>query len=102
MFNEGGLNTIDNYAPHAKLANNFVEWPPTHEEFLGRVRYEPIISLIDGSSGLKLTETIQGRTENHKSVTLPLIHRCIVLFRELIGTHEKTQSGHTNQSPLQS
>lgn len=102
MFDDRGLNTINNYAPHAKLANDFVEWPAAHEEFLSRVRYKPIISLVDGFSGLRLTETVQGCTENHKGVTLSLVHSCPVLFRELIGTHEKTQSGHTNQSPLQS
>ena len=103
MFNDRGLNAINNYAPHAKLANDFVEWPAAHEEFLSRVRYEQIIiSLIGGFSGLILTETVQGRADNHKSVALSLVHRLPVLIRELIGAHEKAQSEHAYQSPLQS
>jgi hypothetical protein len=102
MFNDRGLNTINNYAPHPKLANDFVEWPAAHEEFLSRVRYESIISLIDDISGLRLTEAVQGRAKNHKSVTLSLVHRCPVLIREMIGAHEKAQSEYTDKSPLQS
>jgi len=102
MFNDRDLNTINNYAPHPKLANDFVEWPAAHEEFLSRVRYEAIISLIGEISGLRLTETVQGRAKDHKSVALSLVHRCPVLIRELISPHEKAQSEHTDQSPLQS
>jgi hypothetical protein len=102
MFNDRGLNTINNYAPHAKLANDFVEWPAAHEEFLSRVRYEPMVNLVGGFPGLRLTETVQGRAEYHKSVALSLVHRCPVLVRELIGAHEKAQSEHTDKSPLQS
>ena len=101
MFNDRGLNTANNYAPHAKLANDFVEWPAADEELLSRVRYEPIISFIREFSGLRLTETVQGRAEDHKSVALSLVHRCPVLMRELIGAHEKAQSEHTDHSPLQ-
>ena len=100
MFNDRGLDTIDNYAPHAKLANDFVEWPAAHKELLSRVRYEPIISLIGEFSGLRLTETIQGRGEDHKSVALSLVYRRPVLFRELISANKKAQSKHTDQSPL--
>jgi len=53
MFNDRGLNTVNNDTPHAKLANDFVEWPAAHEEFLSRIRYEPIISLIGEFSGFK-------------------------------------------------
>jgi hypothetical protein len=102
MFNNRGLNAINNYAPHAKLANDFVDGPAAHEEFLSRVCYEPIINLIDEFSGLRLTETVKGRAEDHKSVALSLVHRCPVLIRELIGAHEKAQSEHTDESPLQS
>jgi hypothetical protein len=102
MFNDGGLKTINNYAPHAKLTNDFVDGPAAHEEFLSRVCYEPIISLIGEFSGLRLTETKQGCAEDHKSVALSLVHRCPVLIRELIGAHEKARSEHTDQSPLQS
>jgi hypothetical protein len=102
MFNDRGLNTINNYAPHAKLANDFVDGPAAHEEFLSRVYYEPIISLIGEFSGLRLTETEQGRAEDHKSVALSLAYRFPVLIRELIGAHEKARSEHTDQSPLQS
>jgi hypothetical protein len=102
MFNDRGLNTINNYAPHPKLANDFVEWPAAHEEFLSRVRYEPIISLIGEIFGLRLTETIQGRAQDHKSVALSRVHRCRVLICEVISAHEKAQSEHTDQSPLQS
>jgi hypothetical protein len=102
MFNDSGLNTVNNYAPHAKLANDFVDGPAAHEKFLSRVCYESIISLIGEFTGLGLTETVQGRAEDHKSVALSLVHRCPVLIRELIGAHEKAQSEHTDQSPLQS
>lgn len=100
VFNDRGLYTINDYAPHAKLANDFVEWPPAHEEFLSRVRYEPTISPINGFPRLRLTETVQGRAEDHKSVALSLVYRCPVFVRELIGAHEKAQSEHTDKGPL--
>jgi hypothetical protein len=104
MFDDRGLNTIYNHAPHAKLANDFIKWPSAHEEFLSRIRYEPIINLglIGDFSGLGLTETVQGRAEDHKSVALSLVHCSPVLLCELIGAHEKAQSEHTDQSSLQS
>ena len=51
---------------------------------------------------LRLTETVQGRAEDHKGVALSLVHRIPVLIRELIGAHEKAQSENTDESPLQS
>jgi hypothetical protein len=40
VFNEGSLDAIDNYAPHAKLAHDLEEWRPAHEEFLSCIRYK--------------------------------------------------------------
>src|SRR5258708_24889807 len=98
MFNAGGLNTTNNYAPHAKLAHNFVDCPTAHEEFLCRVRYEPIVSHMSELSSSRHTETVYGRAEDHEGVTLSPVHRCPGLIRELISTHKNAQPEQTGQS----
>ena len=58
VFNDSGLDAIDDHAPHAKLADDFVEWPSAYEKFLSRVCYEPTVSCISELFGSRRTKAV--------------------------------------------
>ena len=47
-----------------------------------------------------LTESVQGGSSEHEHVTFDLIHCCVVLIGELIGSDEHPKAANTDQDTL--